>query len=77
MSTKPPGRGRRRWPAVAAERRAVVPSRTERGETCTIIVCRYEHGPLVVYFHGSRETSAALTPVEADELLAALADAIT
>ena len=65
----------RRWPAVACERRVVIPSRTEGGEDCTVIVLREEAGPLKVYFHGARQTSMAPSREEVTMLLTALADA--
>ena len=65
-------RARQRWPAVAAERRFVIPSRTERGEACTVIVLREEDGPLKLYFHGARQTSMAPDPTELAELVEAL-----
>ncbi len=65
-------RARQRWPAVAAERRFVIPSVTERGEACTLIVLREEDGPLKLYFHGARQTSMAPCPEELTTLIEAL-----
>ena len=66
---------RQRWPAVAAEWRAVIPSRTESGEACTVIVLREKAGPLKVYFHGARQTSMAPCPKELAALVMALNEA--
>jgi hypothetical protein len=57
---------------VAAERRFVIPSRTEHGEACRVIVLREEDGPLKLYFHGARQTSMAPSPDEVAELMEAL-----
>ncbi len=65
-------RARQLWPPVAAERRFVIPSRTECGEACTVIVLREENGPLKLYFHGARQTSMAPSPDELTELIEAL-----
>ena len=50
----------------------MIPSRTERGEACTVIVLREEDGPLKLYFHGARQTSMAPSPDEVAELITAL-----
>ncbi len=65
-------RARQCWPAVATERRFVIPSRTEHGEACTVIVLREEDGPLKLYFHGARQISMAPSADELAELVEAL-----
>ncbi len=65
-------RTRRRWPAVAEQRRSVIESRTANGEACTVVVVRQPDGPLLVSFHGAWKTTMAPDPQEAGELIEAL-----
>lgn len=66
---------RKRWPAVAERRRAVIACRTATGEACTLIVERQPDGPLLVSFHGAWRTTAAPCRNELAAFVDALNDA--
>ncbi len=63
---------RQRWPAVVAERRAVIEARTTEGGPCTLLVVRQPDGQLGLYFHGTIRCSAMLPPAVHAEVVAAL-----
>ncbi len=65
-------RARQRWPAIPECRRALVESHSAAGETCTIIVERQPHGPLLVSLHGAWQTTVAPCPEELAGLVEAL-----